>query len=483
MDDLRLRGFAGAVCLTALGVWVSADARAGDDDDDDEGMTIVVSTTEDVVDAADGLISLREAIGIANAHPGSTIVLSGSHVPTAANGVYPEITAEDTTIRGVGHAEIIGDEVSPSPCFDDAKPVHGPWGLRVGASGFTLEGVEVRGFLVDVLVFAETTSLSGIDIQHNTFGGPAMDAVRVLAGNDHTVKAEVSHNAMRGTEDRPLTEGVSFTTDWGATGATVIGEAEGNDIFDLSGLLFCNGSSKLDPSALVVGNMGTGNFDSSASLSASGNTIVNSGGFGANAVSVVGQGFDCAFGSGGTAYASLSGNHIENYLTVVAAFGSLVANEGTAEVYIEENVGSWLQGNAIVLIAGVGDDPELPPPPCDIDPGFDPECLFGKGCSGTVKVESEDNLFQAAPTIPPFTRTAFVTGGMPFSNSAALSMEGDVFVSYPAGAFLLESFFPVPGTPLNAVLYEEEDVQGPDGVTVIEFNPGAVTVNIEGDED
>jgi hypothetical protein len=478
---LRFQRSMRRVALTALGLMVllalgpAGPARAA---------TIEVTTEVDVVNEFDGEISLREAILMANAEPGSEILFSGNHVLT--NEVLPPITADGTALHGVGGARIDGTHVSEDdpdfPCFDPTGPVRGPAGIEIAASRFTLENVHISGFLVGLLVLAADDALSNIEITGNTFQGPGMDAIRLMAsGNAASLdRVMVADNTIQGSEESPLAEGVVVAADWFSSGSFIQRvQIKDNAILDLSPMPFCPPFVDSLPAVGVAGgSFGQEIFGNSVELEASGNTIRNSGTPGGPALSLVGSGFDCGTGFGNEAHASWEENTVENYENVTIVFGSLFANGGTAFVSLEDNVGESLTGAGVSVIGGLGDAPGDPPAQCT------PEPFPGTGAFGTAEVEAEDNVFRAAPGLPPFVSPVTLFGGLPLGNSVALSISGGAFRDFTAGPFVLDAFFPLLG---NTVVYTQEDVEfinTPDTITVIQNDPkSTVTVNVDGDDD
>jgi hypothetical protein len=443
------------VALTALGLVAlltlgpAGPARAG---------TIEVTTTADVVNEFDGEISLREAILMANAEPGSEVLFSGTHVLTI--GMLPPITADRTTLRGVGDAGIDGTIVSNGPdfpCFDPTGPVRGPAGIEIAASRFTLEGVDISGFLVGVVVLADGVFLSKIEITGNSFQGPGMDAMRLAAsGGGSLDRVMVAENNIQG-----LTEGIVVVADWFSTGA-IIHRVEIVDtvILDLAPLPFCPSFvGSLSPVGVVVGSFGAQIFGNSVELEGSRNTIRNSGTPGATALSVVGSGFDGGMGFGNEAHVSWDDNSVENYESVANVFGSLFANGGTAFLSAKDNVGEWLAGSGLLVIGG-------------------------QGAAGTAEVEAENNLFRAAPGLPPGFSPITLIGGFGLGNFAALSVSDGAFRDFPAGPLVLDTFFV---SEPNTVVYTQEEVDfinTPDTITVIQQDPtSTVTVNVEPEDD
>ncbi len=452
------------IVLAALG---AADlAQAG---------TIEVTTEADVVDENDGEISLREAFLMANAKPGSAILFSGNHVLTI--GVLPPITADRTALHGVGGARIDGTNVSPDfPCFDPTGPVRGPAGIEIAASEFTLNGVDISGFQVGVLVLADGVSLSKIEIEDNSVHGPGMDAIRLAAsGGGRLDRVMVADNTIQG-----LNEGVVVAADWFSTGAIIQRvQIEDNVILDLVPLPFCPPFfDSLPPIGVVAGSFGKQIFGNSVELGANGNTIRNSGTPGTAAFLLIGSGFDCGMGFDNEAHASWEHNTVENYEDVAQVFGSLFANGGTAFLSAKNNVGESVAGGVLV-IGGLGDPPGAPPAQCNVAQ----EDFFGTGAAGTGEVVAEDNVFRAAAGLPPFVSPISLLGGSGLGNVAALSISGGAFQDFPAGPLVLDTFFVFQP---NTVVYKQENVDfinTPDTITVIQQDPNStVTVNVEPDD-
>ena len=368
----------GLIVLAALGA--ANLAQAG---------TIEVTTEVDVV-ANDGEISLREAILMANAEPGSEILFSGNHVLTT--GVLPPITADRTTLQGVGDARIDGTNVSPAvPCFDPTGPVRGPAGIEIAASEFTLNGVDISGFQVGVLVLADGVSLSEIKIKDNSVHGPGKDGIRLAVSDGGSLDGVmVAENTIQG-----LNGGVIVAAEWFSTGAIIQDvEIEDNVILDLVLLPFCPPfiSRPLDAVGVLAGSVGEEIFDNFVELEGSGNTIRNSGTPGTAALTLLGGGFDCGKGFGNVVHASWHDNTVENYDSVAQVFGSFFANGGSAFLSLEDNVGKSLTASGVFVIGGVGNPPGAPSAQCNLAPGD----FFGTGAAGTASVEAEDNVFRAA---------------------------------------------------------------------------------------
>ena len=259
-------------------------------------------------------------------------------------------------------------------------------------------------------------------------------------------------------------------------------EIEDNVILDLVLLPFCPPfiSRPLDAVGVLAGSVGEEIFDNFVELEGSGNTIRNSGTPGTSALTLLGGGFDCGKGFGNVVHASWHDNTVENYDSVAQVFGSFFANGGSAFLSLDENVGKSLTASGVLVIGGVGDPPGAPPAECNLAPGD----FFGTGADGTADVESEDNVFRAAAGLLPFVSPVTLLGGSGLGNFAALSIDDDAFRDFPAGPFVLDTFFVFQP---NTVVYEQEDIDfinTPNTVTVIQQDPNStVTVNVEPDDD
>ncbi len=152
--------------------------------------TFVVNTTDDIVDDADGLVSLREAIGIANAFPGNaqisfapSLTASGPAVITLTGG---ELAITDSvSVNGPGLELLTIDAASASRIFSindgqTSTSAVAIFGLSLINGSTSLDGGAISN--------SENTTISRLRISGNTaFDGAGIFNEGTLTVNDSII--------------------------------------------------------------------------------------------------------------------------------------------------------------------------------------------------------------------------------------------------------------------------------------------------------
>src|SRR5438046_171489 len=121
------------LAVTALWVAIVFQAR---------GATYTVTTFSDVINAGDGVLSLREAVIAANANPGPdtivlfagtyTLTIVGANEDAAATGDLD--ISDDVTIMGAGESQT----------FIDASGISGDRAFQIISGTVTMSGLAIQ---------------------------------------------------------------------------------------------------------------------------------------------------------------------------------------------------------------------------------------------------------------------------------------------------------------------------------------------------
>jgi len=186
-------------------------------------VTITVDTTADVVDGADGLTSLREAIDVANATPGDDAIVLGAGTYTLTIGG----TGDNNNRRGdLDHTEAAGLSITGAgsgttvitTTLDDRV-------LHMRRGDLTLANLTITGGRVQqgAGVYSENGSVtaSGVVFSDNTTTGNRVGgAVRVRAGSFTGTDATFTGNDARDGGALHVRNGTTTLTNVIASGNT-----------------------------------------------------------------------------------------------------------------------------------------------------------------------------------------------------------------------------------------------------------------------
>ncbi|WP_203934843.1 right-handed parallel beta-helix repeat-containing protein [Virgisporangium ochraceum] len=280
----------GAVVLVAAAVGAVAVAPPA------HAATVVVTTTADVVNPGDGLVSLREAVGTANAAAGATTVqlsralyqlsICGADEDANANGDLDFVPSTVLTIDGngatiqqtcrgrrivqalgAGGGLVVTDATLTGGSGPQAAISYN--GGDVDLTGVTVSGNDAGAGRV-IGSFGPDTGAT-LDIVDSTIGPNTGTGVQISFGTVTIVDSTVSGNTGRGVGlvDGALTVSGSTVSDNGAGGVSTTGQ--GNGVFTLTDTVvqdnggtgvFCSNCGDLVVSgATITGNHPTGADD------------------------------------------------------------------------------------------------------------------------------------------------------------------------------------------------------------------------------
>jgi CSLREA domain-containing protein len=164
--------------------------------------TFLVTTTLDVVDAADGKLSLREAISAANANPGAdTVIVPAGVYRIALPGADDVNAAGDfdvtgsTVFRGAGAGNTVIDGQRLDRVFDVR-------GTAANSISVTFQGLTIRNGLADdggggIRVGNADLTVQDCAVTDNRttgFGGGISNAALAATGNVKLVRSTVARN-------------------------------------------------------------------------------------------------------------------------------------------------------------------------------------------------------------------------------------------------------------------------------------------------
>lgn len=259
-----------ALLLPALVVLPAAPALAA---------TVPVTTTADVVDGGDGLVSLREAVDAANAAAGPTTIelapgayaldLCAADEDANAGGDLDVTTAQQVAVTGAGATvtqTCAGERVLHTLAAAGAVTVtglavtggQGPGAAAQYAGDLDLVGVTVSGNDAGagaVLNSDDFSSGASLDLTGSTLGPNTGTGIRVSFGAVHVTDSLILQHTLRGVGliDGALTVTGSTITQNGGGGLSTTGQG--------SGLFTLTGSSVTDNGGTGVTCSACGNLE------------------------------------------------------------------------------------------------------------------------------------------------------------------------------------------------------------------------------